>query len=222
VQTFRKVQLYFVKTGDARFLSHLDVSRTMERAIRRSGVPVRFTEGMNPRVKMSFPSALPLGMESRLEAVLLQVSPSMTLREVVERLGRELPEGLRPFDADELFTGEKWRVAEILYELLPAGDGLPGEGELDALLARETIPVVRRGRDVDLRPLLAELVREPDRIRLAIAWTDSGTARPEDLLRAMGRDPDQVRVVKVGIAFRTSFGETIRKTDGSQDSHQPR
>ena len=69
---YRKVRIYFRKVGDVKFLSHLDVMRTMDRALRRTGPPIRFTEGMNPKVKMNFPTARnptpttkPVRMESR-------------------------------------------------------------------------------------------------------------------------------------------------------------
>jgi radical SAM-linked protein len=217
LQEYRKVRIYFRKTGDAVFLSHLDVMRTMDRALRRSGLPIRFTEGMNPKVKMAFPTALPLGMESRLETMEVQVRPGVALREIRDRLGRELPEGLRPFDADALYTGEKWSVAELHYEVF--GD-LPSEGEVQALLEQERVPVERRGKVRDLRPLLAALAREEERLTVSILWTDTGTARPDDVLRALGRSPEACRVVKVGMTFLTSLGERIMKTDGSEDHHQ--
>jgi radical SAM-linked protein len=221
VDAYRRVQVYFTKVGDARFLSHLDVVRTMDRALRRSGLPIRFTQGMNPKVKMSFPTALPLGMESLLETVEIRVTPSVRLSEIVERLGGALPEGLEPFDADELFTGEKWRVGEILYDVYPGEGGLPSPEDVQRLLDRDAIPVERRGKEIDLRPLITEASLGQEGLRLAIAWTDSGTARPADVLRAMGGDPD-ARVVKVGVTFRTSFGETIRKTNGPEDPHKRR
>ena len=207
--------MYFTKLGDARFFSHLDVMRTMDRALRRSGLPIRFTEGMNPKVRMSFPTALPLGMESRLEVMEIQVRPGPTLREVCERLGAELPESMRPFDVDALFKGEKWRVVEISYDVFADAEEPPSDAVIEALLAREAVPVERRGKELDLRPLLARVLREDTCLRVDIAWTEKGTARPEDLLRALGRDPENHRSVKVGITFESSFGERIRKTNGT-------
>ena len=90
------------------------------------------------------------------------------------------------------------------------------------LLTNECIPAERRGREVDLARLLARhgVVNErgagDGRIWLSIRWTDAGTARPEDFLRAAGQDPEAFRIRKTGMTFRTSFGETIRR-DGAPD-----
>jgi radical SAM-linked protein len=214
----RRVRIYFTKEGDARFLSHLDLMRTMERAIRRADLPVIFTEGMNPRVKMAFPTALPLGMESRLEVMEIGVEAGMTVAEVCRRLAEELPEGIRPFDGDVAFTGEKWRVAEILYEV--RGESLPEEADLEAFRESETVLVRRRKREVDLRRLVTRLHREEDRLLLGIAWEDSGTARPEDVLGVLGDDFTGATATKLGMTFTTSLSETIEKQNDATGPDQ--
>jgi radical SAM-linked protein len=217
---YRKIRIYFEKVGDARFLSHLDVMRTMERALRRAELPVRFTEGMHPKVRMSFPTALPLGMASGVEVMEVQLPPELTVREVRDRLAAELPEGLKPWGGNALYGGEKWSVIELQYEIRPANGDLPTREQLDELLARESIPALRRGKEVDLRPLLGTMDHDGTRIRLGITWTDTGTARPEDFLRAIGCAEDAVSVVKVGVRFRSSLNEEVEKTNVPNDPHQ--
>jgi radical SAM-linked protein len=209
---YRRIRVYYEKSGDSRFLSHLDLMRTMERALRRSGLPVRFTEGMNPHVRMSFPEALPLGMESRLETMEIQVAPPHTVREIVDRLGAELPPGLRPFDGDVCFTGEKWAVAEQHYEV--TGPDLPSAEAIEAFLARDRIAVLRREKEIDLKPLLSELRPRGDGIALSIRWTNAGTARPDDVLAALCGSTGLRQVVKTGMTFLTSDGDRIRKSHG--------
>ncbi len=56
------IRFRFSVGGEVRFLSHLDLLRTMERALRRSGLPIAYSEGYSPpRPKMSFGFALPVG-----------------------------------------------------------------------------------------------------------------------------------------------------------------
>jgi radical SAM-linked protein len=76
-----------------RFLSHLDLMRTWERALRRSGLPLAFTQGHHPHIKMSFGPPLPLGFRSRAEVFDLELSrpPGVDL---AERLNAVLPGGL--------------------------------------------------------------------------------------------------------------------------------
>jgi len=205
----RRVLIFFEKSGEALSLSHLETMRTLESAVRRTGLPVRTSGGEEPKVKLSFPTALPQGMESSCEAVELAVEPRVAIREIVAAIDGELPEGLRARSGDALYRGEKWNVDGVLYEV--RGAELPPREEIEALLASERVPVERRRKTVDLKPLLSGWERTPDRLAVGIRWTDAGTARPEDLLRALGRDPDLFTVKKVGMRFRTSFGETITR-----------
>jgi len=159
-------------------------------------------------------------MVSRCEVMEIQVEPQVTLREVCERLAAELPEGIRPYDGDALFPGEKWRVKSVEYEIRGGGDGLPSPEELAALLARDRIPVERRGKEIDLALFLDRLARDEERVRLSIAWSDTGTARPEDVLKALDRNPERHEVRKLGLTFTSSIGEIIRKSNDPEDPDQ--
>ena len=209
-QSHRRVLVWFRKEREATDLSHLELMAEMEAAFRRSGLPVRMSEGAQRKVKLSFPTALPQGMTSRMEVVEVAVENGPTLREVCERLAAELPPGLVAFDADWLYTGEKFRVTAITYEVMPASEALAD------VLGRPSIPAERRGREIDLAKLLAGSREEDGRQVLSIRWTDTGTARPEDFLRAADEDPEAFRIRKTGMTFRTTFGETIRR-DGAPD-----
>ncbi|NUN51710.1 MAG: DUF2344 domain-containing protein, partial [Planctomycetaceae bacterium] len=94
MEPWTRVRVVFGKEGRLRFLGQLDLGRTLERAIRRSGLPARFSEGFNPRIRLSFPCASPTGMASRCEIVELQVAAPAGAAEVREALRREMPEGL--------------------------------------------------------------------------------------------------------------------------------
>ena len=91
---------------------------------------------------------------SGVEVMEVQLPPELTVREVRDRLAAELPEGLRPWGGDALYTGEKWSVTELQYELRADAGSLPDPDEVAELMARESVPIERRGKEVDLRPLL--------------------------------------------------------------------
>ena len=59
-----KIRFAFSKTGDIRFLSHLELVNAVARALRRAGAPVRYSQGFHPLPKLSFSPPLPVGMES--------------------------------------------------------------------------------------------------------------------------------------------------------------
>ncbi len=90
----KRILVKFYKKGRARFLSHRETMRALERALRRSGAPLLFSEGHSPRPRMSFSPALPLGVAAEaeyLEVSVVQEPDTETLREEMEG---SLPEGM--------------------------------------------------------------------------------------------------------------------------------
>jgi radical SAM-linked protein len=194
-------RLRFAKEGPARFLSHHDLLRAFERALRRSSLPLRMTEGFNPHPRLSLPTALGIGVESRAEVAEIELDQWMSPREVQSRLAPELPAGTA-LDAVELVSRrDRSRIASVTYELALPTDRPPDPAAIAALLAKREIPIERRTdkwcKVVDIRKYLVELRVEGPCLRARIRVTDTGTARPEEILEALGvpRTPD-VRIVK--------------------------
>lgn len=89
------VTLIVEKGGDLCWLGHLDFARAIERALRRSGLPVAFTEGFHKRIKMRLPEPLPLGVGSDGERFIPRLSEPLGPEVVMGRLAGCLPVGLR-------------------------------------------------------------------------------------------------------------------------------
>ncbi|MBC8330015.1 MAG: DUF2344 domain-containing protein [Planctomycetes bacterium] len=85
----------FSKGGAARFLSHLDLQAAVERALRRARLPLAFSQGFQPRPKLQFEEALPLGWRSDLERLWVDLRVPYPCREAAKRLARTLPDGVR-------------------------------------------------------------------------------------------------------------------------------
>ena len=65
----QRLRIRFSKQGDLRFISHRDLVRAFERLFRRTHMPLQMSEGFHPKTKMTFPSALALGVEARDEVM---------------------------------------------------------------------------------------------------------------------------------------------------------
>ncbi len=98
----KTVRLYFTKTDRLRFISHLDMNRFMNRAVKRAKLPIWYTEGFNPHPHIVFALPLSLGFESTYDAVDLRLTqddyPTETL---CDSLNAVCPEGIHFFDAAE-------------------------------------------------------------------------------------------------------------------------
>ncbi|GBF34876.1 hypothetical protein DCCM_3996 [Desulfocucumis palustris] len=84
----------YSKEGPARFISHLDMVRTFERAIRRAGLPVAFSQGFNPHPKFSFGCPLPVGIPGREEYMEIELVSELSPAEIEEKLNLALPGGI--------------------------------------------------------------------------------------------------------------------------------
>ena len=89
------VRATFEKRRRAKYISHLDLMRCMQRAFRRAAVPIWFTEGFNPHAYLMFPLALSLGYESGCECMDFRIDGEMTMEEAMQRLNNVLPPDLQ-------------------------------------------------------------------------------------------------------------------------------
>ncbi len=190
----------FSKTGKLRFLSHHDLMRLFERALRRSGLPLRMTEGYNPHPILSFPTALGLGIESLDEVLEFELSAWTAPAKIEAALGAQLPDGVKVVKIEAFARRDRSAVEFVEYEArLPEGVD-PAEGA-KAFLARPELWIERKSdkgaKKVELRRYVIAIVTEPGRALLRIRVTDQGTAKPEEVLRAIGVEPGpDVRITK--------------------------
>ena len=91
VKAVQKFEIIHTKTSNLRFISHLDVQRLFERALRRAELPISFTEGFNPRPKMQWLMPLPLYYESNYELMHLELSDYVKDYELQVILNKQLP-----------------------------------------------------------------------------------------------------------------------------------
>ena len=88
-------RLEFSKKGLLRYISHLDLLRLFQRAVRRAEIPVVFSQGFHPIPKIKFERALKLGVESESEKLFLRLYIPLAPEELVTRLNSQLPPGIQ-------------------------------------------------------------------------------------------------------------------------------
>ncbi|WP_294823697.1 TIGR03936 family radical SAM-associated protein [uncultured Eubacterium sp.] len=99
----REVRLRFSKTGQAKYISHLDTNRVFSRAFARAKINLWYTQGFNPRPYMSFSLPLSLGVESYCENVDIKIIDDLTDEEIKARVNDALPLGIRIIDVYDDF-----------------------------------------------------------------------------------------------------------------------
>lgn len=152
------VRIFYTKTGRAKYISHLDVNRCMQRNIKRSGLPVWYTEGFNPHLYITFPLPISLGHESLCESMDIKADDSVSFEEIKSRLSAVLPEGFCITDvATPVMKPDRIAFAE--YELLLSSDSLAPSEIADRFwefIAQDEIVVPKKTKkgwtDIDIKP----------------------------------------------------------------------
>jgi radical SAM-linked protein len=195
----RRLRLRFTKTGKVRFTSHRDVARMWERALRRSRLPLAYSQGFVPHPLVSFGLALPTGCESRGEYLDLRLEPAGSgetpVAELPAALSVLLPEGIAVQAAALIGEAEgslQQEVASCDWELEVLGvrdEELQERVEKMLAAPMLTVSRERKGRQTqdDIRPAIRTLsLTSPNgHLRAELATHPRGV-RPADLVAALG------------------------------------
>ncbi|MGI9578286.1 MAG: TIGR03936 family radical SAM-associated protein [Microthrixaceae bacterium] len=197
-----RVRIRYAVSGKIRFLSHRDVARVLERAIRRAGIPVAYSQGYSPRPKVQYGLALSTGYESDGEYIDIELDADRQGERdpvaIGEALAECMPRGLEvqaaagvPHGQPSLQDSVMATAWEVLIEhpdpeeLVTRAAGMLASQEYE-------IEIVRKGKQVreDLRPLLGHLevlpaTEEPTLLRVELG-TKPRSIRPAELLEALG------------------------------------
>jgi radical SAM-linked protein len=211
--TVQRVRLRFAKRGRLRFLSHRDVARSFERAVRRAGVPVAHSHGFSPHPRMSWIGAAPTGTASEAEYVEIGLTRPMDPATLAKALDAALPDGLDVLAAavaEGTPLAERIEASSWVIEVPGVAPAALREA-LDALLARESVVVERvtpsGRRKIDVRAAIVHAdvqdpapdntapsggaaATPPDRagvcaILTAVVRQTTPAVRPDDVLGAL-------------------------------------
>ena len=158
----QRIRVFFTKEGALRFISHHDLMRLLERALRRTGLPLKLSEGFNPRPQLSFPVALALGAETTAEVFEVELTEWISPGRVMRVLGRELPEGIGLREVQSVKYGEKAEVTGTEFSVRVARVPEDFHEKLAAFMSAKEAMIERKrksgGKSVNVR----EYVRYAD------------------------------------------------------------
>ena len=194
--------------GDARFLSHHDVMRLVERAAARARLPVKFSHGFNPRLRFSLPLPRPVGVASACDLVVMDVDRPPTDAERQD-FARQFPPGMTVLRDQALAPGRPPTIVWAAYAIdLAADEPAAVTARIRELADRPAWEVARPARDdspsapaVDIRPSVHDLAVDARRVSFQIRPAPAGTARPADVLVLLGlADPADAESMGLALA----------------------
>jgi len=174
------------------------------RAFRRAALPVRMSQGFNPRPRFSLPAPLPVGIEGLDEVIELDLTERTPPEDLCRRLDAVLPEGVKTLRAETVEPAARAPIGTLAYRLLgPLPDGAVERCAAGGL--RATRP---GGKEVDVSRYLTRLSPCDGGCDFELAVTDEGTARPAEVVAALcGAEPERSRHMSV---VRTSVNLVAR------------
>lgn len=185
--SYRKIRLFYSKQDDARFFGHLELVNIFLRAIRRAGIPVKYSQGFHPMPKVSFDDPLPLGMASLEESFYIMVPGHIAPGDVKDRINSQLTRGLTVFDVQ--LAPKKNKRAEvrcITYHITLA------EGAFEPQRAawfqeQPSVMLVKnkkgRVKKIDLKIAVQQInIVSPEQLNLVIRNETGKNVRPADVL----------------------------------------
>lgn len=205
-----RLRIHFAKTEAMRYTGHLDLHRAWERTMRRAGLPLAYSQGFRPHPRINLGCALPLGFTSRDEVVDIWLEQSCSTEEVESLLKDALPPGIQlrcveVADEKEPALQAQVQAAEYLITFLQALPDL--DANLECIRQSESLPRQRRGKAYDLRPLILEMHRLRDdeagqpRLQIILSAREGATGRPEEVILALGGEPNLSRVERTRLIF---------------------
>ena len=191
-----KVRIKFSKYGNMRFIGHLDVMRFFQKAFRRAGIDVAFTEGMSPHMILSFANPLGVGLSGYGEYADVELRTPISTKEALDRLNRASVEGIDFLDVRQVQEGKAGKAMSLVEAadyIVRFRDGYEPPkgwpGILMDFIRQDHIPFEKETKsgkkEVDLKPMILDAHTEEDGgVFLKLSAGSSANLRPELLINA--------------------------------------
>jgi radical SAM-linked protein len=174
-----KIRVKFTKTGRLKFISHLDINRTMKSALLRAKVPMWYSEGFNPRPKIVFALPLSLGVESVCEYMDIRLVERIDFAEIKNKLSSTLEMTvLDVYESDTKFSDIGYAEYKFVFD-----------DPIDAEKLKSPIVVMKRSKsgdkEVDIQPLVKRYVFDGNVMTAVLQADSENYLSPDYLAKAL-------------------------------------
>ncbi len=192
-----RMRVFFKKTGRLSMLSHLEVARTLERIVRRAGLPYAISQGFSPHMKISFGSALPVGVGSECECFDLQLTEYVQPEKAREALRAMCVDDLMVYACEHL--GEREPASSVAFPISVYRAQLSSV-PASPLCVPDSIVLVRKRKERVLRPrdfLIGEIVQNEDILEFTLQAKPEGSLSSSVLLTEILKQEPPIHVLSI-------------------------
>lgn len=217
----QRVRFRIGRDGGARFLAHLEYATVWQRALRRAGFPVAYTQGFHAQPRVNFATAVPVGEESEADYMDVLLTNAVAPEVLRRTLAGVLPPGFHVYEAWDAPLGAPALMSTVRgfrYRVTTPTSAAEMAARVEALLASERLPVSRlakqggrkREKTVDVRPMIAGIRVEGEEggravLRVETVLVDGRGVKPRELAGCLGLDPANVRFTKTATLFDAPY-----------------
>ena len=204
-----RILAVFEKGERIRHIGHLDIQRSVQRGLRRSGLPVAYSKGFNPHILITFASALSTGACGTREIMDVTMADGAEISETefLEKMNKAMPPEMRLKEARSVDMKHPALMASLqaaAYDLL-IRDAEQAEKIIriiPTMMERESIPAIRKTKttmkETDIKPLIFSLKGEGQHVLATLVLTEREACKPGMLMEALCREAgitDEVRIL---------------------------
>ena len=223
-----KAIIQFGKQGRLRFISHLDLQRFMQRALRRTGLPVAYSQGFNPHALLSFASALGMGVSSEAELLEVRFAEPVAEQTILEAMRAALPPEMPVYRVRAVDDRSPSLMATVYcadYRMTLTGEGAKAIADaVPGYLEKAEVMAVRKSKSgektVNIRPSPLELRAEGTEdgayaLTARLTLTPEDTLKPDVLLGALDRlagvpeEDYEARIHRTLLSGKNAKGEIV-------------
>jgi radical SAM-linked protein len=223
----QKLKITYAKTGPAKYLSHLDWMQVLERALRRTSLPIKYSEGFNPRMRIEYGPPLPIGVDGMEEVLVIEIDGWVNPARIREEIAGKFPEGIEILKIEianpkAASLDSSAQASEFIFELNGA-DAAKLTPEIPAHLQQGKIFIDKKSKagiqKTNIRPMIfaLELVEAEKaeagksiteqadssttlKLRAVLQTSNHGTLRPRELCEVLAIEPR--KIIRNKILFR--------------------
>ncbi|HMD89672.1 MAG TPA: TIGR03936 family radical SAM-associated protein [Anaerolineaceae bacterium] len=209
-----RLRIQYAKTEPLRYTGNLDMQKAWERTLRRSHLPMAYSQGFHPQPRLVQACPLPLGVISVTELVDVWLDEDISLDIIEPALIKALPPGIEIIQLSltglqEAALPTQVIASDYLAILLESISACELENRIQRLLEMSQIPRERHGKTYDLRPLVEQLMSIPEKdgyiaVFMRLSAREGATGRPEEVLAALNLDPMAARIQRTSLILKNN------------------
>ncbi len=200
-----RYRLEYSKLDEAKWLSHLELMNIFYRSLRRSGLPLQFTQGFHPLPRVSFHGALPVGVESLMETMDIELRQLYPQLDVAAKLNQVMPTGIKIVSVEQLSGNKVSPQPDRHFYAVQCPEPLFSPEKVENFLNTTEFSALRKKpketKSIDIRPLVSSIhLHNLSNLEIMINTREKDNLKINDLVGAIFDLPEtaarQLRILK--------------------------